>query len=315
MTFAGSLTVVLVSYNTRPLLLRLLDRLVASDSISVVIVDNASQDGSADATAERFPNLELIRNEENVGFARAANQGMARAVTSYILLLNPDTEATLSLLEDMVGYLEQNRDVWAVAPRLIGSDGKGQTMAAGFAPTPWRAMLYFMGISYLLPWPSLGFSVSPTVHRPVDVDWLSGACLMVRREAIERAGALDGTFFMYGEDMDWCRRMRAMGARLVFLADHDLGHARAASSGHEVVSTNWLAGLARYVRPQTSKTGARLFFLAAAAGFWLRGLRFLLPGQRLRRTTLWGYAGAAARIAFETATLPTTKPADAGGRS
>ncbi len=314
MTSPRQLTVVLVSYNTRALLLSLLDRLAGSDSLTVAVVDNASRDGSADAVAERFPSIELIRNADNVGFARAANQGMARASTSYIVLLNPDTDATPSLLEALVTYLEHNKDVWAVAPRLIGSDGNVQTMAAGFAPTPARALLYFIGVSYLLPWPSVGFSVPPTIHKPVDVDWLSGACLMLRREVIERVGALDGSFFMYGEDMDWCRRMRAAGGRLVLLADHDLGHARAASSGHEVLSADWLIGLARYVRPQTSTMGARLFFLAAAAGFWLRGLRFLLPDHRLRRTTLWGYAGAAVRIAMESAP-PSTHHPHKGGRS
>jgi len=311
----GQLTVVLVSYNTKPLLLRLLERLLTSEATPVVVVDNSSGDGSAGAVAERFPSVELIRNTENVGFARAANQGMARASTSYVVLLNPDTDATLELLNTMVAYLEVNKDVWAIAPRLIGSDGKVQTMAAGFAPTPGRALLYFLGVSYFLPWPGAGFSVSPKVNRPVDVDWLSGACLMVRREVIDRVGPLDETFFMYGEDMDWCRRMRAAGGRLVLLADHDLGHARAASSGNEVVSTNWLSGLARYVRPQTSPLGSRLFFLAAAAGFWLRGSRFLLRRHRLRRTTLWGYAGAAARIAMEAQTSSTADPARTGGRT
>jgi len=135
---------------------------------------------------------------------------------------------------------------------------------------------------------------------------LSGACLTFRREAVDRVGPLDGSFFLYGEDMDWCRRMRAAGGRLVLLANQDLRHARAASSGHEVVSTDWLDGLARYVRPQTSVLESRLFFLAAAAGFWLRGARFLLPRSRLRRSTLWSYAGAAMRIAFEP--VPPSRP-------
>lgn len=291
------LTVVLVSYNTLPLLVATLERLERADRIKCVVVDNASSDGSADAVASRFPSAFLIRNTDNVGFARAANQGMERADTPYLALLNPDTEAQPELLRDLVAYLQEHEDVWATAPRLVGPGGKAQTLAAGFAPTPLRGLLYFFGISYFLPWPSAGFSVPPAVRRPVEVDWLSGACLVIRRDVLERVGPLDGTFFMYGEDMDWCRRMRQAGGHLMFLADHDLSHARAASSGHEVVSTQWLGGLDRYVKPQTSRTGARLFFMAAAAGFWIRGFRFLLPGQRLRRTTLWGYAKAASRIA------------------
>jgi N-acetylglucosaminyl-diphospho-decaprenol L-rhamnosyltransferase len=302
------LTVVLVSYNTKPLLLRLLAQLHDAPWLTPVVIDNASADGSADAVAAEFPSVELIRNQDNVGFARSANQGIARANTPYLVLLNPDTEATPDLLASQLEYLEHHPDVWAVAPRLIASNGTVQTLAAGFAPTPWRAFLYFMGLSYVLPWPSAGFSISPRINHPVDVDWLSGACLTVRREAIDRVGPLDGSFFLYGEDMDWCRRMRAAGGRLVFLADHDLKHARAASSGNEVASTDWLVGLTRYVRPQTSPAGARLFFLAAAVGFWLRGARFILPGVNLRRSTLWRYAGAAARIAFEPAPTVDQRP-------
>ena len=294
------LAVVLVSYNTKPLLLRLLAQLQDESWLTAIVIDNASSDGSADAVAAEFRSIELVRNQDNVGFARAANQGIALAHTPYVMLLNPDTEATPELLASQVTYLESHEGVWAVAPRLIASDGTVQTLAAGFAPTPWRAFLYFLGISYVVPWPSAGFSISPRINRPVDVDWLSGACLTVRREAIEKVGPLDSSFFLYGEDMDWCRRMRAAGGRLVFLGNHDLTHSRAASSGHEVASTDWLVGLTRYVRPQTSPVGFRLFFLAAAVGFWLRGARFMLPGRKLRRATLWRYAGAAARIAFET---------------
>jgi GT2 family glycosyltransferase len=292
-------TVVLVSYNTKPLLLPLLQRLQPASWLVPVVVDNASHDGSADAVAEQFPSMELLRNTDNVGFARAANQGIARASSPLVVLLNPDTDATPAVLGNLAQFLEEHPDVWAVAPRLIASDGAVQTMAAGFAPTPLRALLYFLGISYVLPWPGAGFSVPPWIARPVDVDWLSGACLTFRREVVDRVGPLDGSFFLYGEDMDWCRRMRAAGGRLVLLGNLDLTHARAASSGHDVVSTDWLVGLARYVRPQASVLGTRLFFLAAAAGFWLRGARFLLPRSRLRRSTLWGYAGAAVRIALE----------------
>lgn len=294
-----TLTVVLVSYNTKTLLLHLLEHLQGANWLVPIVIDNASVDGSAEAVASQFPSIELIRNNDNVGFARAANQGIARASTPYIVLLNPDTAAGPDLLSSLVNYLADHQDVWAVAPRLIASDGSVQTMAAGFAPTPRRAFIYFLGISYLIPSAAAGFSVPPRISRPVDVDWLSGACLTFRREVIDRVGPLDGTFFLYGEDMDWCRRMREAGGRLVLLADHDLRHERAASSGHEVASTEWLTGLARYVRPQTTPTGARLFFVAAAIGFWLRGLRFILPGSSGRRSTLWRYAGAAARIALQ----------------
>ena len=290
------LTVVLVSYKTRALLLGLLERLERARWLTLIVVDNASDDGSAGAVAARFPSIDLVRNQTNVGFARAANQGIIRATTEFVALVNPDTDTTPALLADLVTFLESRRDVWAVAPRLTAPDGSSQTLAAGFAPTPMRAFAYFLGLSYVLPWPRAGFSVSPRLRQPIEVDWLSGACLVFRRGLVETVGLLDESFFLYGEDMDWCRRMRNAGGHLVFLADHDLGHARAASSGHEVVSTDWLVGLVRYVRPQTSRTGTRLFFAAATLGFWLRGLRYFRRRSRLRRTTLWKYSRAAARL-------------------
>lgn len=308
------LTVVLVSYNTRDLLLQLLHRLMPSPSITCVVVDNASGDGSADAVAAELPSVQLIRNTDNAGFASAANQGMARATTPFVALLNPDTDASPPLLLELVKHLEEHHDVWAVAPRLIGANGKGQTLAAGFAPTPRRGVLYFLGVSYLLPWPSAGFSASPSLHRPVEVDWLSGACLVVRQEAIDRVGPLDASFFLYGEDMEWCSRMRAAGGRLVWLANLDLGHARAASSGHEVISTQWITALARIVRPQTSRVGFRVFFIAAAIGFWIRGARFVLPAQRARRTALWRYAAASAHVAVASGTAQGVASAPTGGR-
>lgn len=295
----GRLTIVLVSYNTAHLLLPLLERLHEAEWIVPIVIDNASGDGSAAAVASQFPAIELVRNEKNVGFARAANQGIARARTEHVALVNPDTAVTPRLLCDLSDYLEQHAPVWAVAPRLIGDDGRPQTLAAGFRPTPARGFLYFLGLSYILPWPAAGFSVPPGIVRPIEVDWLSGACLVFRREVVERVGALDETFFLYGEDMDWCRRMRAAGGRLVFLADHDLQHSLWASSSHEVVSTDWLVALIRYVLPLNSELGARLFFLAAALGFVLRGVR---PGFR-RRRSLFAYAGAAARIALSPVSL------------
>jgi GT2 family glycosyltransferase len=292
------LTVVLVSYNTKSLLHAALARLVGTEWLTLIVVDNASKDGSAAATAAQFPSVELVRNEVNVGFARAANQGIARARTPFIVLLNPDTEASPDLLRTLVSYLQQHEEVWAVAPRLIDSSGHPQTMAAGFAPTPSRAFLYFLGASYLLPWPSVGFAAPPRVNRPIEVDWLSGACLSFRRSVVDRVGPLDGSYFLYGEDMDWCRRIKASGGKLMFLADLDLRHTRAASSGHDVVSTDWLIGLDRYVRPLMSPLGVKLFFSAAAIGFWLRGFRSMVPGRGQPRSTLWGYAGAAVRLAL-----------------
>lgn len=291
---------IIVSYNTRA---RLGDALTAiraaePEGPHVVVVDNASSDGSANLVAADFKDVDLVRNAENVGFARAVNVGLGKLDTRFGLLLNPDTLPTPELLRELVAHLEANPEVWAVAPRLLRPDGRAQAMDAGFRPGAARALVYFLGLGELLPvMPRASFCVPSRVREQLDVDWLSGACLCFRLHAIETAGKLDPTYFLYGEDLDWCRRVQACGGRLVLRGDLGLPHAQGASSGHDVRNPDWLRGLDRgYVRPFMGRR-ASLFFAAAAAGFSLRAIRALLPGYPRRPSTLAGYAVYAARLA------------------
>jgi GT2 family glycosyltransferase len=305
--YPKDLTVILVSYNTRDRLCQTLASIGAGepDGPRTMVVDNASADGSADAVAAGFASVELIRNAENLGFARGVNLGLESLDSRFGLLLNPDTLPTSDLLRALVSHLEANPDVWAVAPRLLRPDGRAQAMDAGFRPGVARALVHFLGLAELLRLaPQASFSVPSQVREPIEVDWLSGACLCFRREAIETAGPLDPTFFLYGEDVDWCRRVQAKGGRLVLRADLGLPHAQGASSGHDVRSPDWLRGLDRgYVRPLMGR-GAAIFFAAASLGFGLRAIRALLPGYPRRPTTLAGYARAAAGLAVDALYAP-----------
>lgn len=209
------LSIVIVSYNTQELLRARLKTLQGR----IIVVDNASTDGSADMVKRKFPNVDLIRNKENVGFARANNKGIQRAKSRYVLLLNTDCEATHQAVAETVDYLEDHPDVGAITCKLVLTDGTMDPACHRGFPTPWASVTYFMGFEKLFP-ASRAFSQYHQGYKPMgeihDVDCISGAFFLVRREVIEQVGLLDEAFFMYGEDIDWCFRIRKAGYKIQF---------------------------------------------------------------------------------------------------
>ncbi len=230
------LSVVIVSWNVRELLLRCLASVHAglSEGLTgeVFVVDNASSDGSAAAVAEAFPAVQVLANADNVGFVRANNQAIVRCRGRHVLLLNPDTEMREGALGRLVAALEADRQLGAVGPRLLYADGTVQPSRRRF-PTLATALVESTVLQRL-------FARSAIVRRfyvadraddeEQDVDWLVGACLLVRRAAIERVGLLDERFFMYSEELDLCRRLRAAGWRVRYLPAAEVVHYEAKSS-------------------------------------------------------------------------------------
>jgi N-acetylglucosaminyl-diphospho-decaprenol L-rhamnosyltransferase len=209
-------------------------------------VDNASTDGSVDVVRAEFPAVRLVVNSENRGFPGAINQGMSLAQGRYVLLLNPDTELVGDALGTMVAFADEHLDVGVVGPQLLNPDGSVQssrrrfpTLATAFFESTWlqpyvpRRLLerYYVG--------------DQPDDRVQDVDWLTGAALMARREAIERVGPMDERFFMYSEELDWCRRFREAGWRVVYLPTAQILH-------HEGKSSEQVLP-ARHIHFQTSK--------------------------------------------------------------
>jgi hypothetical protein len=175
-----------------------------------------------------FPRIFLKRHGVNKGFARAANEGIKDSTSRYILLINPDTYATNGFLLPIVQYMEDNQDVGIVGPRITNKDGTVQGSARSH-PTLLTALF---GRSSLL---SKWFPGNPVTRRnlidrccdgshPIEVDWVSGACMVVRREAINDVGLLDERFFMYWEDADWCRRMRDRGWKVMYFPQSSVVH-------------------------------------------------------------------------------------------
>jgi N-acetylglucosaminyl-diphospho-decaprenol L-rhamnosyltransferase len=177
----------------------------------IIVIDNASADGSAEMVEREFPTVWLIVNESNLGFARANNRGIAASRGRYVLLLNSDTVATPDALEMLVAFMDAHPEAGVVGPRLLRPDGTAQPYAFGGDPT--LGYLLRRGFNRLLRRRYLHDWGTNAVQ---EVDWVSGACLMARRAAIEQAGSLDEAMFMYFEDNEWCLRIRDAGWKVYY---------------------------------------------------------------------------------------------------
>lgn len=211
------LSVLIVSYNTRALLDACLHALQATvrTSYEVIVVDNASHDGSSEMLRTRWPEVRVFAMRDNLGFARAVNLALANASGQYLLLLNPDTRVLPEALDQLVAFLAEHPNAGVAAPQLLNADLTDQGTARAF-PTPWATIFGRKSLlTRLFPhnrW-SRRYMVGKQLKgaHPFVVDWVSGACMMVRRDVLGNVGPLDEHFFMYWEDADWCRRIGAAG--------------------------------------------------------------------------------------------------------
>jgi len=225
------LSVSIVSYNTRELLrecLASVRRETQSLSFEIVVVDNASSDGSVAMLRSDFPDIELIANVENVGFAAAHNQVLAQSTGRYFLLLNPDTVILDGCIDKLVRFMDSHPEAGVAGPQLVGPDGTRQISylddkTLGFY---WR-MFVWNSLSALVPlrikrWLGRGRRIDTDRDRGVsssswrEVGSVAGACFLARRAAIDQVGPLDERFFLYSEETDWARRMRRAGWKVLF---------------------------------------------------------------------------------------------------
>ena len=198
-------SVIIVSYNTRDMTLRCLQTLSDHSSavdFETIVVDNASRDGSVEAIRAQFPAVKIIASEENLGFGRANNRAMEKAGAPFFLLLNSDAFVHDGALQTLIEYSMSQPCVGVIGPRLLNRDGSVQKSAYAF-PSPWRAWQENLGLSHLV-----RNEESKTEKR---APWLIGACLLVRREVWQQVGGFDERFFMYQEETDWQKRIRAAG--------------------------------------------------------------------------------------------------------
>jgi GT2 family glycosyltransferase len=230
-------SVVIVVWNAKKYVVECLESLrehCAKVCSEVIVVDNASSDGTPELIAEMFPECKLIRNPENYGFAKANNIGIAQSSGEYICLVNSDVKFIDDCISLMVRYLEEHAGVGMLGPKMLGATGEVRRSTMRF-PTVWNNFCRAIGLDSLFKRSRSfgGLMMSDFDHRttaPVEV--LNGWFLLVRRRAVERVGLLDPQFFMYGEDVDWCYRFREAGETVVFFGEAGAIHYGGASSAN-----------------------------------------------------------------------------------
>lgn len=231
------LTVIIVNWNTCALLEECLrsildDQILTSDHvIETIVVDNGSNDGSVEMVREQFPEVVLIKNDENLGFTRANNQGITASHGQYVLLLNSDTRVHSDAFSAMLSFMESHPLSGACGPRLLNGDGSLQAACQPMI-TPnrefWR--LIFMD-KY---WPKASYPMSGwNISEPRQVEVIKGACLMLRRQTLEQVGLLDERYFMYTEEVDLCYRLVRAGWQLWYVPTAVVTHYGEASSSQQ----------------------------------------------------------------------------------
>ena len=236
------LAVVIVNYNVAALLRRCLETLFASQgafSLAVIVVDNHSADESVAMLRQEFPQVQLIANATNRGYAEANNQGLRQAGVNtptpprYSLLLNPDTELLPTSLADSLAYMDAHPEVGVMGPRLLLPNGQLDLACRRAFPTPEVSFYRMLGLSQLFPKSRRFGRYNLTYldeHELHEVDTVVGAYMLVRTAAIQQAGLLDEQFWMYGEDIDWAKRIKNHGWKIIYNPGVVAYHVKRASS-------------------------------------------------------------------------------------
>lgn len=290
------ISVIIVSFNTRDLLRACLASMrddLGAPWLEVIVVDNASADDSVAMVRAEFLEVQVIAHPRNVGFGPANNIGMAAARGRYFLALNSDTEVKPGALRTLVEFMDAHPDVGVAGARLLNTDGSLQLSCRRFPS--FRTVLFhrYSLLTKLFPQNrySKEYLLSDVDHtRQMDVDWVSGACLLARADAVKQVGGFDEEFFMYAEDVDWCYRMKQGGWRVVFVPEAVVTHHIGSSTRRvpfrmirERHRSMWLFYRKHYSR------GVALLDTGTWLGVWLR------CGLMMARSAISGIFGRRAR--------------------
>ena len=227
---AVQISVIIVNYNVRPFLehaLASVTKALGGLSGEVLVVDNASDDGSVDMLREKFPGVKLIVNENNVGFARANNQAARESLGEYLLFLNPDTVVQENTLRVMMDFFGQHPEAGLAGCKILNPDGTLQLACRRSFPTPWVAFTKIVGLAAMFPRSRMFARYNLTFRNPDEtcqVDAVSGSFLFARRSVFENVGGFDEDFFMYGEDLDFCYRVKKNGLKVYYVHSTQIIH-------------------------------------------------------------------------------------------
>lgn len=244
----------------------------------VIVVDNASSDKSLEPLSQyQNSNLSIIQNASNLGFGAACNIGIRAGDAEYILLLNPDCQVQDGAIERLVSTLQSVPKAGMAGPRLLNADGTEQAGGRRVIPTPETAFARLFG---LLPlrrlFPGLVRDYAqhkePLPNSPIDVEAISGACMLVSREAVDQVGLFDERYFLHCEDLDWCVRFQQSGYRIIFVPDAKVVHEKGVSSASRPFATEYYKhrGMVRFYRKFLRDKYPLVLFYLILASVWVR---------------------------------------------
>ncbi|MFA5252375.1 MAG: glycosyltransferase family 2 protein [Phycisphaerae bacterium] len=277
------ISVTIVNYNTGDILRRNIKPLLESSYIAeVIVVDNDSKDNSVDLMnqiAISESRVKFIKNDKNVGFARACNMAISHTGESeYLLFLNPDCGIEHDALKKLIGCLKKYPGVGMAGPLLLNPDGTEQAGGRRTVPTPWRSFVRAFGLSSKLGnrYPKLFndflLHKEPLPDAPIEVEAISGACMMVKRNALEEVGLLDEGYFMHCEDLDWCMRFRQKGWKIIFVPEATAIHYQGICSKGRPIFVEWHKhkGMARFYNKFFRHQYPSVLMWLVMLGIWIR---------------------------------------------
>ena len=301
----ADVSAIVVTYNAAPWIERPLESLRGTGA-EVIVVDNGSTDGTLDLVREQFPEARILE-QENRGFGAGNNTGMRAASGRYFLLLNPDAWLTEGALEGLVAFMDEHPEAAVAGPRLLNPDGSLQRSVRGY-PTPWRLATEYFFLRKLAPHTEAlnalfgaGFD-----HESVrEADYLFGACLLVRREAVDSIGGFDEDFFLMSEEVDWLYRFRQAGWKVLFYPGAEAYHVVGASL-NPARFKDVVRGHLQFLRKHRGIRVAEQARRVMLVGLRVRGLLFRGErGRAYREVARWLASGPAASLLESSERVPS----------
>lgn len=271
-----TISAIVVNYNAGAMLRLCIDSLLNCPlDVEVIVIDNASKDGSLNAV-QNMPDVQVISNVQNRGFAAACNQGVAVAKADNLLFLNPDCTFVPGTLTEILLHLRADPKAGMAGGLLVNPDGTEQGGGRRAVPTPWRSFVRAFGLTrFAHRWPKLFFDFhlhkQPLPDGPIEVEAISGACMLVKREILAQVGLWDEAYFLHCEDLDWCMRMRQGGWKVLFVPAAKITHAAGACSTGRPFFVEWHKhkGMLRFYRKFFRHQYPGMLMGLVAAGVWL----------------------------------------------
>lgn len=279
MSHVLKLSIIIVNWNVRELLRESIMSVkrevdLPRDQYEIIVVDNASSDNSVEMLAEAYPDVKVLANSDNLGFAAACNQGYAMSRGRYIWLLNPDTVVLEGSVAGILSEMESRPEAGIIGCRLLDEQGELQRASGGAFPSLANVAWNYLFLKYMLPgkWAPAPLFFDRDLQGVFEVDWVSGAAMLLRREAVGKT-IFDESFFMFGEDMEVCDRLRREGWKVLYSGESSIVHYHGCcykkQSSIDILATA-IKGPRRFFKRKHGRTAIFLYDLFLLVGYLIR---------------------------------------------